>query len=379
MAPPRYNNGGPLPRSFTCRVCGLDKPHADYSPAQIKKWYKLKREDQYNTVNPQTAGLTCKAHSSQQREIRCAGPCGLIKLVDRFSKNQRNNSDPWCIQCTEWRESNGANEIPTAPPGERLTSADFDGIKGDDDDDDGFCPSIPQSAVHQPSFDEDDTDNDESSDDDSEVYGREAKAVTQMIDRLQGYNITDIDEGITADTVSTTDVGQSGWDEDELSAGIGSAFGSSARTLSNMPAGAKQNRIPSYVQGYGSAGNRTTTSAGGAPHPTVSALGLATNHQSQMSRFMSSGESIQKPPSRSAGPPRSSQTSRDEIRRSAVALANEPARGSKANVKNHMPKKENKWYKGDNRKVFRGKKMDMGATVPDGREADYDSESPDEM
>ncbi|KAI0974945.1 hypothetical protein F4678DRAFT_458061 [Xylaria arbuscula] len=387
MAPPRHNNGGPLPRSFTCRVCGKDKPHAEYSPAQIQKWYKLKRQDQYNTVNPHTAGLTCKVHSSQQREIRCEGPCGLIKLVDRFSKAQRNNSSPWCIMCTEWKESNGANEIPTAPPGERLTRDEYRGNNGDDDDN-GFQLSVPQ-----PSFDGygTDDDDDESSDDDSEgvsPYGGEAEAVTKMIDRLQGYSVADTDEGITADTASTTDMGYSGWGGDDVNVSTGSAYGNPARTLTSMPAGAMQNRNASYLQGYASAGNRTATSAGGARPPTGSALGPATNHQSQMSRhdrlsqtsrFMGLGESIPNPSSRfSAGHPRSSQTSQDEIKRSAVALANEPPSGSKPAVKGRQSK-ENKWYKGDNRKVFPGKKMDMGARVQDGREATYDSDSPDEM
>ncbi|KAI1302267.1 hypothetical protein F5Y03DRAFT_362235 [Xylaria venustula] len=59
----------------------------------------------YNTVNPCSAGLTYKAHSWQQREIRCEGSCGRIKLVGRFIKAQRNNSASWCIQCTEWKET----------------------------------------------------------------------------------------------------------------------------------------------------------------------------------------------------------------------------------------------------------------------------------
>lgn len=79
---------------FTCRVCGKDKAPASYSKTQLQKWFNKKRNDRYNAVTPHNVGLTCKDHASDQREIRCHGPCDRLKVVDHFSKNQRNEPEP---------------------------------------------------------------------------------------------------------------------------------------------------------------------------------------------------------------------------------------------------------------------------------------------
>ncbi|KAI0426300.1 hypothetical protein F5Y09DRAFT_319228 [Xylaria sp. FL1042] len=403
MAPQPPTSGTFLPRSFTCRVCGKDRKPEAFSKTQIQKWFSKKRNDLYNTITPQNVGLTCKDHILDEREIRCHGPCDLIKIVDRFSKNQRNKPEPWCIECTEWRLGFNGDELPTAPPNDRLACFEYDGVDDDDDDDDdddvddGFRLAPPK-----PSFDDNDEDENESSEDDDENSGPygDPTIITSAVDRLQGYGSANIDEGTTTDAASTTDtMGISGWGGQNINAGRG--LGGSARTVTSMQAGTLQSRGTSVFsnsmrnasnfQGHTSAGSGTITPAGVASHLNQLALGPAVNHQPQIARTHThaqagqkgnSDESVSTLSSRiSAGRPLPSQMSEGDARGSVFASANKPPTGWEPNVKNRESRKENsnKWYKGDNRKVFPGKKRDVGHTVQDGRQEAHDSDSPDEM
>ncbi|KAI0806478.1 hypothetical protein GGR55DRAFT_680452 [Xylaria sp. FL0064] len=371
MAPPPPTGGTFLPRSFTCRVCGKDKKPEAFSKTQIQNWFSKKRNDRHNSVTPHNAGLTCKDHASDVREIRCHGPCDLIKIVDRFSKNQRNKPQPWCIACTEWKSTFDGNELPTAPPNHLLAAHEDDDDVDDDDDD---VEDVFRIRSPKPSFDNDDEDEDaESSDDDDEnsPYG-EPTLITSVVDRLQGYGSTDTDEGTTTDAASTTDtMGISGWGGQDTNAGRVS--GNSARTVTSGQASTTQSRgasafsnsvrNTSHFQGYPSASSGAAAPAGVTAQFNRLALGPGGNQQSQITH------------PHTAGRPLPNQMKGDVRGRSFAPAQQAP------NVKNRELRKENsaKWYKGDNRKVFPGKKRDAGHTVQDGREEAHDSDSPDEM
>ncbi|KAI1354300.1 hypothetical protein F5Y01DRAFT_311867 [Xylaria sp. FL0043] len=394
MAPPPPTGGTFLPRSFTCRVCGKDKKPEAYSKSQIQKWFTKKKNDRDNSVTPHNIGLTCKDHASDQREVRCHGPCDLIKIVDRFSKNQRNKPAPWCIACTEWKATFNGNELPTAPPNHRLAAHEENDDVDDDDDD---VEDVFRIRSPKPSFNNDDEDEDaESSDDDdqdSSPYG-EPTLVTSAVDRLQGYGSAYTDEGTTTDGASTTDtMGISGWGGQHVNAGRG--FGNSARTVTSGQVSTTQSRgaavssnsarNTSNFQGYASAGSGAATPAGVTAQFNRIALGPAGNQQSRITHSRTNaqaghhGNSEQGAstlPSRiSAGRPVPDQMKGD-VRGGSFAPAQQAP-----NVKNRGSRKENsaKWYKGDNRKVFPGKRRDAGHAVPDGREEAHDSDSPDEM
>ncbi|KAI3340413.1 hypothetical protein F4824DRAFT_420900 [Ustulina deusta] len=378
MPPQPPTGGASLPHSFTCRVCGKDKAPASYSKTQLQKWFNKKRNDRYNAVTPHNVGLTCKDHASDQREIRCHGPCDRLKVVDHFSKNQRNEPEPWCIDCTEWRLDFNGNELPTAPPNGSLAHHEYDGINDNDD------AEFWQRSPHLSGDGDDSADEDESSDDDDENRNPydDPTIITDVVDRLQGYGLAATDEGITAGAASTTDsVGISGWDEDINATTSDSGSGISARTMTSMQPNTMRSRgtlsnmptIPDSrgsafrLQGFPHVAHGTVTPTGVAPHLNRLASQPAMNGgpSTLSGRF-------------SAGRPHSGE---EETKRRAVALANEPPRGWKPNVKNQESRKENsnKWYKGDNRRVFPGKKKALGDRVQDGTEAAHDSDSPDVM
>ncbi|KAI1471188.1 uncharacterized protein F4812DRAFT_455299 [Daldinia caldariorum] len=90
------------PQKFMCAVDGEWLVADKFSRTQMAKWERIKGEDGVTAGN---AGLICKEHTKQTTapyEIQCSGPCGLWKHRDHFSKNQRNNPDAQCIDCTLW-------------------------------------------------------------------------------------------------------------------------------------------------------------------------------------------------------------------------------------------------------------------------------------
>jgi hypothetical protein len=80
-----------LPISFKCRVCARHKASNEYSIKQLQLWHN---RDRRSNLDPDNIGLTCKSHGLGEREIRCHGPCDHVKVVSRFSKNQRNDPEP---------------------------------------------------------------------------------------------------------------------------------------------------------------------------------------------------------------------------------------------------------------------------------------------
>ncbi|GAW15375.1 hypothetical protein ANO14919_047840 [Xylariales sp. No.14919] len=395
MPPQPPPGGAALPPS--CRVCGKEKAPASYSKTQLQKWYNKKRNDRRNEITPHTIGLTCKDHASDQREIRCHGPCDRIKLVDHFSKRQRNDPTPWCIVCTEWRLEFDGNEIPTEVPGGRFAPREFDGF---DDD---------ESEQHHPpaSFDDEDRDEAESSSDDENEnpYG-EPDPLTALADRLEGYNIEAADEGVTKDATSTMDsVGLSGWDIEYANAGRSdTGSGVSAGTVTNVQPRTTQSRgtltnasvvsnsgfSTYYPQSYSSTTNNTRTPTEVPPHLRHLASGPTMNHQSQVAGIYRPAQAGQPRDLRDSTSTFSSRfsgarrqprhMSEGEIQSAAHALMNESSQSRKSNVKKEDARKENsKWYKGDNRRVFPGHKRGLANRVQAGTEAAHDSDSPDEM
>ncbi|KAI0406285.1 hypothetical protein F4802DRAFT_596311 [Xylaria palmicola] len=359
MASTPSSRGDCLPRT----LCGKSKPPAAFSKNQLQKWYNQKRNDRRNEVTPQNIGLSCSAHIAGQREIRCHGPCDLVMIVDRFSKRQRNDPEPWCITCTEWRTSFDGNDDSTEVEQQAANNTD-----GDDDDGD---------------YDDDDYDDDDGF---GGPYGG-PNIVSDVIDRLQGYGIEDAGEGTTVDTISTTESVQiSLWDADTTSGRSNSGSGNPAKTATGMHSHALQNqRMLAEAPTFSNSGRSASHLEGYAP---------ATNNQ--MNRSMASMASSVPPhlrrrggmnpstqtPSSSSIASHSVQTrlDREHVKQQALTLANRRQASSiSSGCKPDATKRESKWYKGDNRKVFPGNKKPVAAKCQDGLHVPHDSDSPDEM
>ncbi|KAI1210455.1 uncharacterized protein F4807DRAFT_467190 [Annulohypoxylon truncatum] len=115
-------NNTAIPSAFKCAVDGKWLTADHFSQRQISKWQQQKKKLK-DGVTPNTVGLICKEHVEQNqrqmenREIHCNGPCGAWKPKDKFSKNQRNIDNPWCMSCTFWATNVGRQEAPSAHPG----------------------------------------------------------------------------------------------------------------------------------------------------------------------------------------------------------------------------------------------------------------------
>ncbi|KAI0453188.1 hypothetical protein F5B21DRAFT_505583 [Xylaria acuta] len=322
--------GAPLPRTFRCRVCGQNKGPAAYSKSQLQKWYNKKRNDRENKVTPESIGLSCKDHNSDEREIRCHGPCDRVKVVGQFSKNQRNNPEPWCITCTEWRLSFDGTEVPDDLPNGPLVRHGDDGIR----DNEEFVQE-PFSALS----DDEEDDDDDDFDDGASPYDRPT-IVSSAVDRLEGYGDEAAGEDITTDAVLTTSysMGISCWNGDTNDGRSDAGYGKSAATV------------------IGTQSLSVAAMPGEVAHLTRLASGLGI------------------------------QMSEDGVGGRPFAPAQKPMRPTKSNGckqtnENQRPEKGNnkKWYKGDNRKVFPGNKKSFADRLEDGTEAAHDSDSPDEM
>ncbi|KAI0513201.1 hypothetical protein F5B22DRAFT_278590 [Xylaria bambusicola] len=402
MAPPRHTGGESLPRTFTCRQCGQKKPPAAFSQSQIQKWRNKKRNDRYNTVTPENAELVCKDHAFDQRELRCHGPCDRIKIVDHFSKNQRNNTEPWCIDCTEWKQSFDGNELPTAMPNAPLAAHEYAAFSDDDDSADDSNDGLRIQARQNSSYDDEES-SDDSSDEDGNPYDNPT-LLTNAIDRLQGYGLANTAERTTTDAASTTDTvinsGRGGVHPNASQSVVGtvnpvrtvnstqaSTMGSQGTVISN-PILYGSSRTGPYSQGYPSGQGDTALSRVPphrrglvAPNPQGPLTGT---HQrpAQAGQLPGWGDCTPSSSTRPLASQSNSKQMSDKDR--AAALVNQPPGGWTPAVKKQEPKKENtdksrKWYKGDNRKVFPGHKKTFGERIQDGTEAAHDSDSPDEM
>ncbi|KAI0445582.1 hypothetical protein F4803DRAFT_138516 [Xylaria telfairii] len=393
MAPRNPVGGACLPRTFKCRICGQHKTPAAYSKNQLQKWYNKKRNDRGNTITPENIGLSCKEHLNDEREIRCHGPCDRIKVVGHFSKAQRNNLEPWCINCTEWRLSFDGTEVPDYVPNERP-------MADDEEDDEKVIPT----SIDETSSGEDDDDDDDF-DDGVHPYDRPT-IVSNAVDRLEGYGDETADEDITTDTLSIThSAGISCWN-DNINDGR-SEFGSgkstrtvtgtrsiatqSGRTLAGVAMPSGLGRDASRSQGYtATSSNIASLSVGTAPAEVADltrlAAGLSMGYQTlntQASQFTGPGKGSQALSSRYSAASR--QMTEAGVGGRPFAPVNNPIKptnptGTKQPGENQRPGKgNNKWYKGDNRKVFPGKNQPFATRAQDGKEAAHDSDSPDEM
>ncbi|KAI0472453.1 hypothetical protein F4859DRAFT_515298 [Xylaria cf. heliscus] len=395
--------GASLPRTFRCRICGQNKAPAAYSKNQLQKWYNKKRNDHRNQITPESIGLSCKDHNNDEREIRCHGPCDRVKVVGQFSKAQRNNPEPWCINCTEWRLSFDGREIPDYVPNGSLVHDGYDGI-GDNEE-------FVQEPFHEASSDEDEEDDDDDDDDfDDRISPYSGKSlVSSFVDRLEGYGDEATGKDVTTDTMSTTygtDI--SCWNDNANDDGSDSGSDKSAKTATGMRSiatqsgrmvadvamssqpGQETSRSPGYMA---TASNTASLSMATAPaevaHLTRLAAGLGLNHETlntQSGQFAGPGDISQTFSSRfSASRPAPRQMSEVGVGGRPFGVANKPMEptksyGCKQTSENQRPGKgNNKWYKGDNRKVFPGKKKAFAARAEDGTEAAHDSDSPDEM
>ncbi|KAJ8129178.1 hypothetical protein O1611_g4456 [Lasiodiplodia mahajangana] len=352
--------------SFTCRVCGQKKAPAAFSKSQLQKWYNQKRNDRYNEVNPQNAGLSCKDHATD-----------------------------WCIICTEWRLSANGSDVPPPVPG---ASSQLHACDSIEDNNKSVNSPIPFSAQHE----NDEDDEDEDSDDEDDFGG--STAISGLIDRLQGYGgLADAGEGITADTMSTTNsVKISLWGEDTndgkansigVSTGIQPWNVQNSGTRINAPTVSNPWGNTSHSQGYSSTASNATIpsttfmATGVAPHLNRLASGANMNQQTQNAQTTWSrnlGESSHGSSSQfTAGRPPHERIRQNEIKRSTSTAVNRSPggsrlSGSKTNMKSQESRKGtgSKWYKGDNRKVFTANRTYLPENGPPDP---HDSDSPDEM
>ncbi|KAI1192985.1 hypothetical protein F5X97DRAFT_329042 [Nemania serpens] len=401
--PPRSSNNGTLPATLTCRVCGEGKPPAAYSKSQIQKWYNLKRNDRANLITPENAGLSCMEHSNVERRMPCHGPCNLVKAVESFSKNQRNSTDPWCIVCTEWRLGFNGNEVPTPIPNAPLTYGEYGSA---------IDNGKPTSSSLLSSQDEEDDDDDYSDDEDeSDIRPYDGPtAISSLIDRLEGYGgLSETSENITTDAMSTMNsVKISLWDESDAGGndsgsensadtvtGIQPSTMRSSVTLIDAPMIPNPGQHGSNSRSYTPATNSSatpsafSTPAGVAPHLNRLASGPNMNyqiHNTQASRFTDSGEGTQSMPNRIVpGRLPLGRKSEGGIESSALHLVDgvplaSSANGWRPSTKTQSVKgSKNRWYKGDNRKVFTSRRKYLPDANQDQTEEPYGSDSPDEM
>ncbi|KAI1766562.1 hypothetical protein GGR53DRAFT_200905 [Hypoxylon sp. FL1150] len=119
---PQRTRANALPRAFKCAADGQWLQPDKFSQKQLNKWHQQKKSAN-DGVTPENIGLFCKQHNGQpaNQEIKCHGPCSAWKYREHFSKNQRNNPEPWCIVCTSWTSQFGGTEIPLPPPNSKLS------------------------------------------------------------------------------------------------------------------------------------------------------------------------------------------------------------------------------------------------------------------
>ncbi|KAI1781163.1 Stc1 domain-containing protein [Hypoxylon cercidicola] len=118
-----FNRANALPTAFKCAADDQWHEPDKFSQNQLAKWHQKKKRVN-DGVTPENVGLICKQHSAQPavHEIQCHGPCSAWKYREHFSKNQRNDPEPWCIVCTAWTSQFGGTEVPLPPPSSKLSS-----------------------------------------------------------------------------------------------------------------------------------------------------------------------------------------------------------------------------------------------------------------
>ncbi|KAI8634180.1 hypothetical protein F5Y19DRAFT_202970 [Xylariaceae sp. FL1651] len=423
----RSTDGSALPPTFTCSLCQKKKVPAEFSQAQIRKWHNKKRNDRYNEVDSVSIGLTCKAHiPGTSREMRCHGPCDRMLVPDRFSKNQRRNTqEPWCIDCTEWRLEFEGGEVPTPPPNCYIAPCEVDGLETGEETD--FQQhTFTDNFRTADGYNNEDEESDEISsddDDDYEVYGDSTK-IADLADRIMSYNSLTPGDDFATDAASDTDslynsLSTFEYQEDSSAARSDCGPDGSTKTPAHgqlnatQPHGARdgdsQASSISTLRGSPPCTRESTSSNNSGQTAWMTATsanipshsrGLASQYvgdcqfhgthayeATQVSRGFGSGgpssftggsrEGIQSFSSRSATALSENQTPAGAAQSSTKAAIFAAARP--AGPAPNRFKKNPKWYKGDNRKVFPVKKSKFAARAQDRTEVPHDSDSPDEM
>ncbi|KAI1175762.1 hypothetical protein F4777DRAFT_578725 [Nemania sp. FL0916] len=388
---PLSRQGGPLPHAFLCRKCGQEKPPSAFSQSQIQKWHKEKRKDRHNDVTPQNVGLCCKDHSQNpdERSRRCRGPCDRIRAIEHFSKAQRNELDPWCIECTEWRLEFAGDEVPTAEPGGVLPSPETK-----------IMPSLMQFGYGGENEDEEtneDEDKESSEYEFDDPYGDpygEPTLVSKAIDRLKGYERPDeAGKGSTKDTMSTMNTTKyalrdNGMGEYKSLFGSDTATGTmtglqpqsipTSGTYINFPLMPNSERLSSQLQSSAPVSNSTTAQSSSYSPADLDlrlsrlAIGSGIDHQLPNAQA-SYNPSSQLMPGRLSEREirsRASQGVKESLKTSNSSGSKKPNPGSKHG---------DKWYKGDNRKVFAVPRKHFAVAAQDHAVDPHDSDSPDEI
>ncbi|KAI0391036.1 hypothetical protein F5Y17DRAFT_32430 [Xylariaceae sp. FL0594] len=370
MAPPHFKKRGGnfgLPATFKCGVCGINKRSSEFSKSQIQKWLDKKRNNGNSTVTPGNIGLTCLAHTTGgkdplQRARRCHGPCDRVKVVTSFSKTQRNNPEPWCQDCTSWKTEFGGETVPTVEPNGCVMPNEIEGIYDEDGnalsavrnvaDDIYDCESIDFSDFelknsYEPGYLANSVSDDEPDDLEDLEDQDELASVREEIYRLGGSNrLGGFDREVETQSEYTTAYG-------------GSVAGSTAlhdKSATRLTHTYETESSAGASQGYRTAGlgkTDTSTIHGGGRgnartldslHASASAANARRGGGGSVSDF--------------------------------VAHVQEYTYG---NTRHSGGKKQGGWYRGDNRKIFNGKKMPVASRVQDRTEAAHDSDSADEM
>ncbi|KAF6844689.1 stc1 domain protein [Colletotrichum musicola] len=113
------NDGQKLPDRFRCGLGGEWKPFSGFSKRQQKLVTdKLGRRVRIDAAN---TGMICRIHSGEPvKEIRCEGPCDMIRILEEFSKNNRVNGNYICKQCQHWTNTQEPGYAPWAAPEAQL-------------------------------------------------------------------------------------------------------------------------------------------------------------------------------------------------------------------------------------------------------------------
>ncbi|PMD44989.1 hypothetical protein L207DRAFT_577936 [Hyaloscypha variabilis F] len=111
----KQKNGVPLLDRYRCFVCQKWKHNALFSKKQLGT-YTYKIASGQSEINGVTAHLRCMlCNGGQSTELKCQGPCGLVRALDGFSKQARSNGgSQWCQACTAWKEAQEPG-VTTAP------------------------------------------------------------------------------------------------------------------------------------------------------------------------------------------------------------------------------------------------------------------------
>jgi hypothetical protein len=95
-------NGVKLLDRYRCFVCQKWKHNALFSKKQLGTYtYKIASGQSVDGVSSHLRCMLC--NGGQSTELKCQGPCGLVRALDGFSKQARSNGgSQWCQACTAY-------------------------------------------------------------------------------------------------------------------------------------------------------------------------------------------------------------------------------------------------------------------------------------